>query len=301
MQIRAAWLRRSIARVWLDEFVSAARALPRVVAVETAWQPPPAAVVFVLGGPGSGKGTVCKGLVRKREDWQHLSAGDLLRAEQERGGEHAEVISDCIVRGTIVPVAITVDLLLRAMQSKDASLFLVDGFPRNTRNLAGWQRCAENSVGSSSKNSPQMQQPVSFRGLLSIECSEKTMRMRLLRRGKTSGRADDNEASIVKRFDIFRNSTMPILEFFDELGELYTVSGDQDAASAQSDALSILTRVEAQHMSENETQCIATLRLVLEEGACAVTLAPAVEELLACTSRGGTAPTELELVREPER
>ncbi len=98
-------------------------------------------VLFVLGGPGAGKGTQCSRLV-EAFDFCHLSAGDLLRAEQTReGSEFGEMIRTHIREGTIVPVEVTVKLLENAMLdalktktgdhwSDGRGRFLVDGFPR---------------------------------------------------------------------------------------------------------------------------------------------------------------------------
>ena len=86
-----------------------------------------------IGGPGTGKGTLCEKLVK---DWEfvHLSAGDLLRKEQERpGSQYGELIKKFIQEGEIVPMEITVGLLQNAMTEwirKDQRKFLIDGFPR---------------------------------------------------------------------------------------------------------------------------------------------------------------------------
>lgn len=90
-------------------------------------------VVFVLGGPGAGKGTQCAHIV---EDFGfvHLSAGDLLRDELKKGGDTGNMIKKLIAEGAIVPVAVTLGLLKQAMQEHQAqgrNLFLIDGFPRN--------------------------------------------------------------------------------------------------------------------------------------------------------------------------
>jgi hypothetical protein len=71
-------------------------------------------VVFVLGGPGSGKGTMCT-LAESQLGWTHLSTGDLLRAERAAGGETAEAIEGYLTAGELVPNAITVTLLKAAM------------------------------------------------------------------------------------------------------------------------------------------------------------------------------------------
>jgi UMP-CMP kinase len=100
-------------------------------------------VVFVLGGPGAGKGTQCARLVTSF-GFCHLSAGDLLRAEQNReGSQYGELIRNCIREGTIVPMEVTVKLLENAMRAAieerkvghegwtdGMGRFLIDGFPR---------------------------------------------------------------------------------------------------------------------------------------------------------------------------
>lgn len=72
-------------------------------------------VVFVLGGPGAGKGTMCE-LAEIQLDWTHLSTGDLLRAEQEAGGPTTKIIKEYIAAGKLVPNEIVVRLLKDAME-----------------------------------------------------------------------------------------------------------------------------------------------------------------------------------------
>lgn len=96
------------------------------------WSPDSVTVIFVLGGPGAGKGTQCTKLVADY-GFKHLSAGDLLREEQDRpGSEFGEMIKAYIKEGTIVPMEVTVQLLENAMKaSMEAGnkngLFLIDG------------------------------------------------------------------------------------------------------------------------------------------------------------------------------
>lgn len=99
-----------------------------------AFDPSQITVVYVLGGPGAGKGTQCAKLV-EHKDFVHLSAGDLLRAEQNReGSKVGQLIKEYIREGTIVPSEVTIGLLKTAMQeevnTKGKSRFLIDGFPR---------------------------------------------------------------------------------------------------------------------------------------------------------------------------
>lgn len=95
-------------------------------------------VVFVLGGPGAGKGTQCSNIVSKF-GFVHLSAGDLLRAERSKPDSmFGELIDNHIKNGTIVPVEITCKLIQNAMDASAANRFLIDGFPRNKDNMIGW-------------------------------------------------------------------------------------------------------------------------------------------------------------------
>jgi len=94
--------------------------------------------IFVLGGPGSGKGTQCS-LLHERFGYVHISAGDLLRAERRKGGPLGRLIEDHISEGKIVPSSITVQLLRDAMTSSGQRRFLIDGFPRSEENLAAWE------------------------------------------------------------------------------------------------------------------------------------------------------------------
>ena len=97
------------------------------------WSKDEVTVLFVLGGPGAGKGTQCQKLVSDY-GFKHLSAGDLLREEQDRAGsEFGEMIKTYIKEGTIVPMEVTIKLLENAMRSSMESgenkkkLFLIDG------------------------------------------------------------------------------------------------------------------------------------------------------------------------------
>ncbi|KAL7644558.1 UNVERIFIED_CONTAM: hypothetical protein RMT77_004095 [Armadillidium vulgare] len=162
-------------------------------------------LVFVLGPPGSGKGTQCSKIV-ENFGYVHLSAGDLLRAERNNpGSQYGEMIEDYIKNGLIVPVEITCKLLERAMKDSGKMSFLIDGFPRNEDNLQGWNK--------------QCGEKVNLHFVLFFDCSLETCTERILARGAAgSGRVDDNKESLKKRFDTYMNSTMPIISHYESLG-----------------------------------------------------------------------------------
>jgi UMP-CMP kinase len=180
------------------------------------FSPDKVTVLFVLGGPGAGKGTQCANLVRDY-GFTHLSAGDLLRAEQEReGSEFGDLIKEYIRDGKIVPMEVTVQLLENAMTSQiendktGKGKFLIDGFPRKMDQAIKFEETVC---------------PSKF--VLFFDCTEKEMQKRLLDRGKTSGRADDNAESIIKRFKTFVETSMPVVDYFEKQGRVVKVLATQ--------------------------------------------------------------------------
>lgn len=184
-----------------------------------------AKVVFVLGGPGSGKGTNCT-RIKELYGYEHLSAGDLLREERNSGSELAEMINTYIAEGKIVPAEVTVGLLKAAMKKSEKSSFLIDGFPRDLNNLSCWEKNASEVV-------------VNF--LLFLDCPAELMTDRLLERGKTSGRVDDNAESIIKRLKTYEESTRPIIERFAAAGKVRTVDSSRDMETVFADVSSHFT------------------------------------------------------------
>lgn len=174
-------------------------------------------VVFVLGGPGAGKGTQCANLV-KDYGFTHLSAGDLLRAEQQRpDSQFGDLIKDYIKNGLIVPMEVTIQLLENAMtEALDPSgkgdtqgkkgKFLIDGFPRKMDQAHKFEEAV-----------------CPAKVVLFFNCPEDEMERRLLDRGKTSGRSDDNAESIRKRFRTFVETSMPVVDYYDKEGKVVKI------------------------------------------------------------------------------
>ncbi|XP_064284861.1 UMP-CMP kinase [Passer domesticus] len=175
-------------------------------------------VVFVLGGPGAGKGTQCARIVEKY-GYTHLSAGDLLRDERKRpGSQYGELIENYIKEGEIVPVEITISLLKRAMDQTMAAnsqknKFLIDGFPRNEDNLQGWTKTMDGKAD------------VSF--VLFFDCDNEICIGRCLERGKSSGRSDDNRESLEKRIHTYLQSTKPIIDLYERMGKVRKVDASK--------------------------------------------------------------------------
>ena len=174
----------------------------------------------MLGGPGAGKGTQCEMIV-KTFGYCHLSAGDLLRAEQASGTQEGEIIKTFIKEGKIVPVEVTVRLLKKAMEQSGNDKFLIDGFPRNANNVDGWISVMGDSVD------------VQF--VLFLDCPEAEMEKRLLERGKTSGRSDDNIESIKKRFKTYMDETTAVIKAYDAQGKVRKIDANRSIAEVTAD------------------------------------------------------------------
>nr|ACG29827.1 uridylate kinase [Zea mays] len=181
-------------------------------------------VVFVIGGPGSGKGTQCSKIVR-HFGFTHLSAGDLLRQQVQSDTEHGAMIKNLMHEGKLVPSDIIVRLLLTAMLQSGNDRFLVDGFPRNEEN----RRAYESIIGIE----PEL--------VLFIDCPREELERRILHRDQ--GRDDDNVDTIRKRFQVFHDSTLPVVLYYDRMGKVRRVDGAKSADAVFEDVKAIFTQL----------------------------------------------------------
>lgn len=160
-------------------------------------------VVFVLGGPGAGKGTMCE-LAQLQLGWEHLSSGELIRADLEARGTAEGYDKDSLAAGKLAGSAYVVSLLQKEMERITRTTgnrnFLLDGFPRSLENVEAW----EAAFGKKSEL-PKM---------LYLECPYEVLEQRILGRAKYSGRNDDNVESLKLRFDTFKAKTLPTVELF---------------------------------------------------------------------------------------
>ncbi|KAL6861401.1 hypothetical protein ACP4OV_017101 [Aristida adscensionis] len=185
-------------------------------------------VVFVIGGPGSGKGTQCAKIVN-HFGFTHLSAGDLLRKEAKSDTEQGVMIKNIMHEGKLVPPDIIVRLLLKAMLESGNDRFLIDGFPRNEDN----RRAYENII----KIEPEF--------VLFIDCSKEEMERRILNRNQ--GRDDDNIDTIRKRFEVFQESTLPVIQYYEKRGKLKRVDGSKSADAVFEDVKAIFAHLNLQN------------------------------------------------------
>lgn len=176
----------------------------------------------VVIGPGAGKGTQCE-KIAKEFNIKHLSAGELLRQEQMRPTENGRLIDAFLKEGKIVPVEISLGLLKKEIVDLKWNRYLIDGFPRNWDNLDGWNRC--------------MSDTCNVESILFIDCQQKELEKRIMSRGVSSGRDDDNLESLKKRFATFKRETMPVVNYFktNMSNKFVAINGDQPVEKVYQD------------------------------------------------------------------
>jgi UMP-CMP kinase len=174
---------------------------------------------------------------QQQPTWVHLSAGDLLRAERAKGSDHstlAKEINQYIDAGQLVPSHITCQLLINAMieaycssnhvhqqqqehTSSAATHFLIDGFPRSQNNLDAWNTMTT-MVDTNNDTKPSQSTKFTYhvQFVLNYTCPEETLIGRILERGKTQARTDDNITTIQARFRTFDKETKPILDYYQQ-------------------------------------------------------------------------------------
>ena len=172
--------------------------------------------LLFLGPPGAGKGTQAQKLA-ENEQLLHLSTGDLLRAEVQAGtalGQEAEAV---MARGELVSDSLVL-AIVRGRLAAHTGGWLLDGFPRNLAQAEALDQLLS-----------ELNQPL--QRVLLLELADDELLERLLARG----RADDNEAIIRHRLEVYRQQTAPLISYYEDRGQLKRLpsSGTIDAVAAQ--------------------------------------------------------------------
>ena len=169
--------------------------------------------LVLFGKPGAGKGTQAA-FLKDKYNLVHISTGDLLRAEKEKGTELGKIAESYSKRGMLAPDEITIKILEKEVESHpEAEGFLFDGFPRTL---------AQAEVLDAFLESKGMR----IHGTLGLEADEEALIPRIIERGKVSGRADDqDEEKIRKRFSEYNEKTAPLIAFYQAQGKYHPING----------------------------------------------------------------------------
>lgn len=171
--------------------------------------------LILFGPPGSGKGTQSSNIIKKYNLY-HISTGDLLREEilnQTKLGIEAKKFMD---EGQLVTDDLVIGMIGNKLDANpDSKGFIFDGFPRTTAQAVALDNLLK-SKGSK------------INVLISLEVPEPVLKQRLLERGLSSGRSDDNEATIDKRITEYKNKTEAVAAYYGDKNLYVGIKGDDN-------------------------------------------------------------------------
>ena len=169
--------------------------------------------LVLFGPPGAGKGTQAARLVEKYH-LVHLSTGDIFRSNIKEGTDLGQLAKSYIDKGALVPDEVTIGMLEAEVNSNsNAKGFIFDGFPRTSAQaeaLDAFLSSKDTEVSS----------------MLALEVDENELITRLLERGKSSGRADDQDAGIIKnRIKVYENETAVLKTYYANQNKFFGIEG----------------------------------------------------------------------------
>lgn len=176
--------------------------------------------LIFLGPPGAGKGTQAERLAAIYHT-PKISTGDLLRAEvkaQTPLGCQAKVYMDA---GELVPDEVLIGMVKGQLQQSPEQGWILDGFPRTLAQAEALEELLQ-----------ELGQDYDY--VLNLEVPDEVVVARLLARGKEQGRSDDADRSVIlKRLEVYRQQTAPLIDFYEAKGRLQRVNGNQPMESVQ--------------------------------------------------------------------
>ena len=185
--------------------------------------------IALFGPPGAGKGTQSEYLVRHFNLF-YISTGDLLRREMAAGTRLGAEARGIIAAGGLVPDEIIVQIIEKTItENPQAAGFLFDGFPRTF-------------IQAYILDGLMIKLNTSLSCLINLQIPEEVSVRRLLKRGETSGRLDDNETVIRNRLREYHEKTLPVLQFYKDKNQQIDVDGTRPVEEVRADIVRILQR-----------------------------------------------------------
>lgn len=169
--------------------------------------------IILCGAPGSGKGTQSDFIVQKY-GLDHLSTGDVLRAEIKSGSELGKEIESLIAQGQLVPDHKMIHLIDHYLETRSENCkgIIFDGFPRTVEQAEALTLLLER----------RHMEAV----MIDLFVEEDEVIKRLLERGRTSGRADDNFETIKQRLKIYHDVTKPVCQYYLKKHNYFAINGN---------------------------------------------------------------------------
>ena len=169
--------------------------------------------IVIFGAPGSGKGTQSDKLIEKY-GLEHISTGDVLRAEIKKGTELGKTAQGYIDQGQLIPDELMVSILASVYDGfgRGHKGVIFDGFPRTIPQA----EALKNMLAERGDKVAAM---------LELDVPEDELMKRLILRGQQSGRADDNEETIKKRLVVYHSQTQLLIEWYKQEGLHHHING----------------------------------------------------------------------------
>lgn len=169
--------------------------------------------LILFGPPGSGKGTQATKLI-EHYGYVHVSTGDLFRYEMQHNTPLGQEAKSYMSAGKLVPDHVTIGMLAnKIMSHPEAKGFIFDGFPRTIPQADALDHLLE-----------KMQQKVN--GLVALDVPDEELVKRILERGKTSGRSDDNDEEIIRlRLDVYKKETAAVFSHYEKIKKAVSIHG----------------------------------------------------------------------------
>ncbi len=170
--------------------------------------------LILFGPPGSGKGTQSEKLIAKY-GLKHLSTGDLLRYEISRQTELGKEAQNFMDKGQLVPDEVVIGMISSALETNpDSKGFLFDGFPRTAAQAKALDKLLKLKKA-----------PIAV--MLALDVGEEELIKRLLKRGETSGRSDDNNENVIgARLAEYISKTAVVADYYKQFNKVVMVKGE---------------------------------------------------------------------------
>lgn len=168
--------------------------------------------IIIFGAPGSGKGTQSQKLIDKYQ-LTHISTGDVLRDQISKETELGKLASKYMSQGELVPDKVVIDMLGEIISANhNTNGFIFDGFPRTLPQGEAMDKMLE-------------EKDESIDVVLWLDVDNQELIDRLLKRGKETGREDDNLKTIKSRLEVYSRETEPLKEFYSKQDKLAKIDG----------------------------------------------------------------------------
>lgn len=188
--------------------------------------------LVLFGAPGSGKGTQSEKII-DRYGLYHISTGEVLRKQIKDGTELGKIADSYISKGHLIPDDLMLDILRQELKSlpNNCKGVIFDGFPRTIPQAIELEKLlAEHGT--------------ELTGVVGLEVPEEELVARMIKRGRETGRADDNIDTILNRLKVYHDQTEPLKEHYLGKGSYMQIDGLGDVNSIFS---SILTKIEGRN------------------------------------------------------